>query len=977
MHIKKHIVILMLFAVSLFGAGYRESCTQERKKVIPVRLMKATDFDKDTWFDVNKIRMNVTNRGSYCWDWITGNGGLEYPKGSGKLAIFAASIWIFGYIDSELRGPMVDYGTEYGPGIMKNGTYVPDNPDFQVYKINKGDAENNPDWVHWKNTGVNYGAPVDDSGSPLLIGDQTLWTVFNDANPELHTDGSGGTLPLGIEVRMTVFGFDRKSPLEHMVFIKWEIENKGENFIEDAYIGLWFDPDLGDAFNDLVGCDPEINLGYCYNADNNDGVYGGTAAAAVGVDILQGALDPDGNRLTMTSFGKYIGGTDPRNVFEADYYVRGKNFKGQYHTDPVTGQETSYYANGDPVTSTGWVDKAPADRRMVPGTGPFNMQPGDKQEIIAAIIAAEGNDNLNSLSVLRHYDKYAKVMYVSNFYLYDKMPSPKVNSQAFNEEILLHWDNKAETYESKGYKFEGYNIYQLENPESEYKESWKLINSFDIKNDLRVIRDNVIDEKYGTVKEEIIQVLQNEGIQNYIRIDKDYLSGERELTNGNPYHYVVRAFAYNENKMPKMIESDFTPVTVIPSGTFPGHEFDKSQLHIEVTYSKINDALPSTDDSVAVTVVNPADLTGHQYKVIFNYLESPFIIHDKPAFSLWHLIDITDNFNTVLSNQWNKTGNENYPITDGFMVKVTGSSFPELENVGTTIWYNTGESNSTRGRFLYGSADYGSYYFGSSINPETDYQEIVPVEIRFSTENMQCAYFYKMNGTFTSYNLVPFTVWDTKNNRQLNCAVLEDERGNTYDGEWKTYKDKKQEEPILVFSSNYSEISLDFYTGRNIKSSADETDILYFYDWSFYKGTEISDGCKIMYVLTAPGSENDEFYFTAEQPAVDVTLAKSDFKNNIRAVPNPYYLTSLYESNNRERQIMFTGLPEKCTIRIFNLAGIKIREIKKDEPVSYKFWDLKNEYNTPVSSGIYIYVVESKELGQAMGKMALFMESRY
>jgi hypothetical protein len=52
------------------------------------------------------------------------------------------------------------------------------------------------------------------------------------------------------------------------------LENKSGNDITDMYIGLWTDPDLGGAGDDLVGCDPENNLFYCYNSTNSDSDYG-------------------------------------------------------------------------------------------------------------------------------------------------------------------------------------------------------------------------------------------------------------------------------------------------------------------------------------------------------------------------------------------------------------------------------------------------------------------------------------------------------------------------------------------------------------------------------------------------------------------------------------------------------------------------------------------------------------------------------
>ena len=64
--------------------------------------------------------------------------------------------------------------------------------------------------------------------------------------------------------------------------------NKGGNDIDDMYIGLWSDPDLGDAGDDFVGCDTTLGLGFCWN-DGVDSYYssysGGTPA--VGYDFFR------------------------------------------------------------------------------------------------------------------------------------------------------------------------------------------------------------------------------------------------------------------------------------------------------------------------------------------------------------------------------------------------------------------------------------------------------------------------------------------------------------------------------------------------------------------------------------------------------------------------------------------------------------------------------------------------------------------
>ena len=59
-----------------------------------------------------------------------------------------------------------------------------------------------------------------------------------------------------------------------------------------------------------------------------------------------------------------------------------------------------------------------------------------------------------------------------------------------------------------------------------------------------------------------------------------------------------------------------------------------------------------------------------------------------------------------------------------------------------------------------------------------------------------------------------------------------------------------------------------------------------------------------------------------------------------------------------------THLPNKATIRLFNLAGVMVRTIEKDNNSTYQRWDLANESGLPVASGLYIAYIEMPDLGE-------------
>ena len=63
------------------------------------------------------------------------------------------------------------------------------------------------------------------------------------------------------------------------------------------------------------------------------------------------------------------------------------------------------------------------------------------------------------------------------------------------------------------------------------------------------------------------------------------------------------------------------------------------------------------------------------------------------------------------------------------------------------------------------------------------------------------------------------------------------------------------------------------------------------------------------------------------------------------------------------------NLPVKCTIRIYTVNGTLLKTIKKDTDATTNIqWDLKNDKNILLSSGLYIIHVDAGELGEKILK---------
>lgn len=405
--------ILVVAATSVTATG-------EAVKPIAVNGDKSPDYG--TFIDGNNLLMFISNTGSIAYDrtaYLGRYDGLYFPDTCRKTLMFAAGIWLSAMADAELCVAAAEYATDYAPGPMANGTYQPDDPRFRVYKIRTGDTRlSNPDYAEWP---FDDGAPalkaadgqdsLDAQGDkiPLILGELALWTVFNhasedaiDSDPSLYSVGL-----LHLEIQLYAYAYDTSDDLGRTIFLQYTLMNKGTDLLDEMHISLWADVDLGGASDDFVGCSPARSLGFAYNSNSYDQIYGENPPA-VGFKILQGpvAADPTSSawiprrqvweqgyrNLPMTAFNKYINGTDPNSAYEAYSYMRGLDRDGSVIVNPTTGQPTTFVMDGNPVTQTGWLDANSTDCRFMLSCGPFEMAPGDTQEVVAAVMVGASGD---------------------------------------------------------------------------------------------------------------------------------------------------------------------------------------------------------------------------------------------------------------------------------------------------------------------------------------------------------------------------------------------------------------------------------------------------------------------------------------------------------------------------------------------------------------------------------------------------------
>ncbi len=632
--------------------------------------------------DINNVRARILNNGNLFW---RGSPHVyNIPKGGPSNAIFASGIWMGGQVAGQLRLAGSTYGPyEFWAGPLNDDGSPPDDCSVydRVFKVSKeavvayeGSGAATPDLQDWP-TGL--GAPTLDANGdaidltdqpltsrvdrkinlaagerPAILGDQMLWWVMNDrGNQHTRTD----TPAMGVEVHGTAFAFNTAGAIGNTTFYKYRIIYKGSTPLENTYMGLFSDPDLGNFDDDYVGSDTTLGLGFVYNADNDDegGEGYGAAPPAAGYDFFQGPLvndngvDDNGNgqideeneRLKMTSFTFYnnTGGLqgDPRNGPDMYNYMSGRWKDGQRITLGGSGRNfsnipTSFMFPGDPPGFWSEFDSdgqgsaiAPADRRFVMATGPFTVKPNDEQTLVFGIVTSFGDDNLDSVRKMKEDDALAQAVFDINFELPSPPAGPRVTTTVDDGSVLLEWgykptdNNFLDTYNvidpllsddvtDNDYVFEGYNVFQFDDSSDQ---EGTLLATYDVVNGItRVIEGS--DLTFVTAEG------SDAGLAHSHRV-----SG---LTNYVDYSFGVQAYAYNATSGQKVYPGPISRVNVVPQRT----QLVLSEEAVAAAITPDADVESVKGENigngnVTANIVNPAAVTGHSYAVEFFALEVP------------------------------------------------------------------------------------------------------------------------------------------------------------------------------------------------------------------------------------------------------------------------------------------------------------------------------------------------------------------
>ena len=763
---------------------------------------------------VNKIDLPINNRGKIADVNIDGRAAGRFD---GKSVIYSSGFFMSGKTNGEVWSNGVASASrieDYIPGAIDVNN--PDNTlNPGLYILKSSDPPFGESWQKWAEA-VEVGAyfydgdgdgvynPVDKNGNgqwdpdedaPDLLGDETVWCVYNDGLPGADRAFTNVN-PQGIEIRQTVWEYAVAGDLGNIAFIRYSIVNRGTvaDVLDKVFFGVWADADLGQYTDDLVGCDVELNAGFVYN-DGPDDEFGANPPTFL-IDFFQGpwgytgnpndfALNVKGPLLgidtiwgyknnSMTSYVHYMQGHptqgDPDNKEQARYYLLGRNQQGVV-VDPcdwefgvVLGMDCHYVDghfmySGDPVSMYGWINTLPTDQRQMLNTGPFKLKKDEPVDIIVAYVVGRSRSAVTSVAKAKQIDRTAQLVYTNNF-VYPSPPKPvEPIVKTTDDAIELLWstfDQVKYREIGNGYdmRFEGFVVNMYQNGTTAEEEGGVrnkvTIARYDLANNI----NNVIYEDGATLERSI---LYEQGTQLDSTVFADPNTGWIKLrietdpfTNGpiikgKPYFITITGFALNYDAIQILDgagncllpgSAPITMVSNIPTIINEQNSFVGIIPGAE-TYTpfredvNVNHIIGAAESKISYSIYNKDSLTDHTYEIGF------FLDSLSSKYDLYYYVK--DNTTDVLIKDSSKNYYDEESVAsmiDGVTLNVQWEdpAIKEADFVSGGSWAKPMNRPDTTGGFYIGSdiEEAGAPApLGSAVTKAVHFNEMRRIEIRF------------------------------------------------------------------------------------------------------------------------------------------------------------------------------------------------------------------------------------------------------
>lgn len=681
----------------------------------------------------------------------------------------------------------------------------------------------------------------------------------------------------------------------------------------------------------------------------------------VGLDGVEGTGDP-GENDGLASSGS------------------GTNFPGEPNIDKTDVSETDLIgltsAVQDPAGAINFSTVSDASiwrKFMTPGrfflprptgeydtyvsSGFFPIEPGQRQRMAVSVAMAGGGitkqADLESAEVKQNQ---ARTAFESDYQFAQAPLQVTLHAVPGDKRVTLYWDDVAEESEDRFIKrlggqfkdFEGYRIYRA--------------------TDAAFLDAKVITDAQGvpTLLRPIAQFDLKDGIKglhpvdiNGVKFDLGDDTGlvhsyvDSTVTNGQRYFYAVTAYDFGFES--GNISPTETPINVDvdPEGnviTGPNvvevrpREAVAGYLPAEVT--ELNHVSGTSSGIIGFKIIDPRTIEdGHTYEITFQDTIVPGPIFDNIVTKNFTVTDLTDG-KIELEKNTNFNEGDEVPLIDGFRLTFINEDRVRLNEVASS-W-----SSDDIFPFQFSPVQFLNIVGEQLPN---DYQ-IIFDDVGVATSKDTSIGFVQLPAKAVNFKII-----NISKNIPVEFAFAELD-GN--DGHFTINpNDANLTDTILLIEKNAQ--------GKTVYSWRVTLNLV-------AGGRNPAKGDTLTIILRKPFLSQDVYQFTVRSPSSSVELAKSQL-DNIRVVPNPYVAAARWEPRNPfssgrgPRELHFINLPQRCTIRIFNVNGILIDTIEHNSSLDNgtAIWDMLSKDNLEISYGTYLYHLEAPGIGEKTGTFAI------
>ncbi len=585
------------------------------------------------------------------------------------------------------------------------------------------------------------------------------------------------------------------------------------------------------------------------------------------------------------------------------------------------------------------------------GSGYFPIKPGQIERFSMGIMCGSNLDDF-----LTNTYWFSKA-YNEN-YNFSKAPNiPTVTAVPGDGRVTLLWDSFAEESVDPitGEDFEGYRIYRSTDPgwgdmlditDGQGSDTYlKPLAQFDLENEY---------EGYAGVG--------IKGIRFWLGSNTGLVHSwtDTTVTNGQKYYYAVTSYDRGQpdagiapTECSKFIsistsgEVDKGSNVAIVRPEAPVAGFEQAGFK-DLTQIEGGDA----EGVIGYKIINPLDIQDEStYRITF---EDTVVTGSKfsSTFATKN-VTLVNMSATPVDTLINKsplvqTG-DILPITEGFQLQLFNLNEMKLDSINS-VWSVDSVFAFTFDRFRYSRIegtpmpnnyriDFGELGVGTSIELAVSGTRTLPI------------------------TPVNFTITNTLTNEPVQFAIWERDFLEGEEGYFTGYTDRTRTDEIIFLESDEN----------------DSLIITWDFQFAAFDSTKRNPkpGDFVIINMLKPFMAGDVYEFTTSGQRVNSANVDLD---RIKVVPNPYVVANSWEplnpyANGRgPRELHFIHLPEKCTVRIFNIRGQLVRELEHQaESISdgTLIWDMQTKDLLDISYGIYIYHVDAGDLGTKIGKFAV------